>query len=173
MLKDKLLHRRIRKTKISKRWTVRKYNRGKNVDLFSDLPLHAPIRKKYSSYYGNFDLRPLIEFINSKVGKNWDDIYSEIILKINKKYRYQIDEYLFNCNNYIINYHTFYGDDYIPRDNKGHILIEKCYVDINGVLVKKTKNEILSESKKLLRRQKLLEIIESQKQENKNQEENS
>jgi len=72
-------------------YEVRKYKRhlDKKED-FETLPSHTPMRKNsYDFYYKNFyvNTRHLINFIMSRIGYDWDDVYSELISKIKKKER--------------------------------------------------------------------------------------
>jgi len=154
MLKVKYLHRKSRYSAISQTWETKKYKR-QNIDIFSDdNPTHQPIRTKYN--YSNYDITPLRQFIKSKIGQNWNDVYSEILSKIKKKYRYTID-----CS---IKYHLIefpiYDDSFIPRNKYGHILHDQIFIDKDNIVTKKSKEEILLESEKYIRREKLKQILE-------------
>lgn len=165
MLKQKYLHRKHRKDYHHYDWKVK--HRDKNVDIFSDLPFHENIRKKSGSRYLRWDCRPLDEFISSKVGCKWDDVYSEILTKIKKKYRNEVDRDIL----YHVELHPIYDNDFIPRSkkcvynsvyntNRG-ILINRLFVDLNGFLVCKTEEEIINDSIKYKRRLKLQEILDN------------
>jgi hypothetical protein len=162
MLKQKYLHRKSRSSGSDGYWK-RRYNRH-YTDLFSDLPKHESIRKNFR--YSNYDSTPLFEFLNSKIGEDWNDIYSEILKKIKKRYRSNMD--------YSIKWYVhipIYDEDFIPRDNRGRMLNEILFIDMNNILSYKTKEDILIESKKLKRKEKLrkiLENLENQEKENKN-----
>lgn len=161
MLKIKYLHRRTRKDN-RRSWSSKKYKRDTNntIDVFSDLPLYQPIRGEYRNWY-NFDDTPLYEFMYSKVGENWDDVYSEILKKIKPKYRADIEHTLsHNITNYI------YDEKNIPRYPSGKIASYTLFVDMNNVLCYKSEKEILLDSKKYIRVQKLKEILETQEIEN-------
>jgi hypothetical protein len=133
----------------------RRFYKGKNLNLLEDdLPKHIRIRP-YKRKYGLY-LTPLYEFIQTKIGKNWDDVYSEILTKINKKYRYIIDSDLFEYSWLIQK--PIYGEDMIPINEYGRILTDTIFIDFNNILVKKTKEEILSDSLKYKRKEKLLRI---------------
>jgi hypothetical protein len=166
MLKQKFLHRKSRDTKSD--WDVKKYNRGKNrYDLFSEkLPQHEPIRKKYR--WHNFDTYPLEKFIESKIGSDWNDVYSEIISKTKPKFRKEIETTI----DYCIVKNVFYDENFIPygrtyRYGKNKILNDRIFIDNNNILIRKTLEEIMLESKKLLRREKLRQILLTQEEENK------
>ena len=158
MLKKKYLHRKSRNSRYTHGWDVKKFKRGKNLDFFSDkLPLH---QRMGGSNWSNYDNTPLYEFIKSKIGKDWNDVYSEIVSKTKKKFRWNIDFSL----QWMV-HKPLYDGNFIPRDLRGRILSDVIYIDMNNILVKKTKEEILIESKALLRREKLKKIMENQEKE--------
>jgi hypothetical protein len=161
MLKVKYLHRRIRKDN-RKNWYSKKYKREHNntINEFSELPLYQSIRGKYSDWY-NFDTRPLYEFMYSKVGENWDDVYSEIVKKIKPKYRHAIEYTLVHRLNSFI-----FDENFIPRYPSGRIASDTLFIDMNNILCYKNKEELLLDSKKYIRSQKLKDILESQEIEN-------
>lgn len=169
MLKKKYLHRSYRKSSRDYRWNTQTYHRGKNINLLSDdLPKHEGIHKNRMS---SPDFTPLVEFIKSKIGENWDDVYSEILTKIDSKFRYEIEKFIrYDRFRYYFGViKPIYDDEFIPRDNYGRILANKIYIDLDNILCKKTKEEILIESKMYIRRQKLLKIMDNM--ENQDQEE--
>ena len=157
MLKTKYLHRKSRR---SHTWDVKKYCRGKNVDLFSDLPFHSGMRLGYYSY--NYDITPLDKFLESKIGQNWNDIYSEILTKIKNEYRRCIDSHLCSSVYYRVGVYInpIYDDNFIPRSCTGHILKNQLFVE-NGFLVIKSEQEIISDAKKYQRSEKYKQIFEN------------
>jgi len=160
MNKVKYLHRRARKGEYYS-WETKKHKRDNMLDLFSPLPYKQSIRKNCREFR-NFDSTPLYEFIYSKIGENWDDVYSEIIKKVKPKYRKDIE--------YDIRYHikeVIYDDRYIPRSPYGNVLSNKLYVDFNNIVCYKDMQEIMIDSKKMIRYQKLKELMENQEIENK------
>ncbi len=162
MLKTKYLHRPYRKTKNSHTWGIKKYWRGKNINLFSDLPFYERMKiKGYHSY--NYDITPLINFIDSKIGKNWNEVYSEILKKIKKNYRWCIDSYL-HADQYWhrvgVYINPIYDDDFIPRNSIGRILKNHLFVE-NGILVEKDEQRIISDAKKYQRKEKLNNILKN------------
>jgi hypothetical protein len=165
MLKQKYLHRGSRNTKIHKQWDLKKYNRIKNVDVFSEkLPQHQSIRSKYR--WNSIDMFPLEKFIESKIGCDWNDVYSEIVKKTKKKFRNEVE----NTIEYCVVKNVFYDENFIPygvtyRYGKTKILNDRIFIDNNNILVRKTLEEILLEAKKLLRKEKLRKIFESQEKE--------
>ena len=80
MLKVKYLHTKIRPSE----YKTRNKHFRKNIDVFSDLPKHEPYRRH--DRYNSISWGPLIEFLNSKIGENWNDVYSEILKKIKDKF---------------------------------------------------------------------------------------
>ena len=121
------------------------------------------IHKKFRKFgYGKYTLD---EFIESKIGENWNDVYSEILTKIKKKYRQPIDDSL----KYYVTRQVIYDEDFIPRTSTGRMLYDEIFIDLNNIIVKKTKEEILLEAKQLRRKRKLLEIIENQEKEKSNE----
>jgi len=158
MLKTKYLHRKSRKSEVSHRWEVKKYWRGKNVDLFSELPFYS---KMSSVYYGyNYSITPLDKFLESKIGQNWNDIYSEILTKIKNKYRRCIDGHFCAEVYYRVGVYTnpIYDDNFIPRNLYGRILKNVLFVE-NDILVRKSEQEIISDAKKYQRSEKLKQIF--------------
>jgi hypothetical protein len=49
---------------------------------FDELPNREPIKTTQKIYNGKLNLGPLVKFLRSKVGENWDEVYSEIIARI-------------------------------------------------------------------------------------------
>lgn len=163
MLKDKFLYRKCRSTRKSEHQYVRT-NRNNDIDLFSDLPIHQAMnRKGYNYTYNNYNFRPLEEFISSKIGEDWNDVYSEIIKKIQPKYRYLLE----NDLRYIIR-RPLYDDGYIPIDTyrsyRRSICCDVLYIDLNNIICYKSKDELISDSKRIIRKLKLQEIFDNEKE---------
>jgi len=61
-----------------------------------------------------------------------------------------------------------YYDDYIPYDNRSYrrhsICCDRLYVDLNNIICYKSKDEILSDSKRIVRKLKLQEIFDNEKE---------
>jgi hypothetical protein len=158
MIKQKYLHRKYRKYRCEYGKEFKRSYKGKNVDLLNDdLPFHSSM-SPYKYNYG-LDISPMYEFIKSKVNCNWDNVYSEILTKIDNKYRWKIDSYIFN-HNWVIRF-PIYDDNMIPRDDRGCILSNTCFVDYNNIIRKKSREEILSDSIRLIRMEKLKQIYQS------------
>jgi hypothetical protein len=49
---------------------------------FDELPNRESIKTTQKIYNGKLNLGPLVKFLRSKVGENWDEVYSEIIARI-------------------------------------------------------------------------------------------
>jgi len=167
MLKIKYLHRKSRDRRNRGYWT---YNSNKNIDIFDDIPFHEKMRKKYYAYWPNMDFTPLYEFINSKIGQDWNDVYSEILKKTKKKYRHDIDDCLGGSGWFYMVKTPIYDEDMIPRDENGRILRNIIFVDYNNILTKKSEEELLVDSKRYIRKIKMMKILESQENEQFNEE---
>jgi len=154
MLKTKYLHS---SSYCDKDPYYHRYHRNKNIDLFSDLPKRESIKK---GFYHWADWTPLYEFVESKIGENWNDVYSEMLKKIKPNLRYQIEN-----NIYMVYMNPIYDEDFIPRDNRGRILSDRVYIDMNNILRQKTKEELLLDSIRIKRRIKIQQIIENIKEE--------
>ncbi len=160
MLKIKYLHRSSRKGN-DYDWYGKKKHREKNANLlYDDLPFHGKMGKGWS----NYDFTPLTEFIESKIGENWNDVYSELLTKVKKRFRYCLEKGIGTngWRSWIIN-RPIYDENFIPRDNYGRILSDAIYIDINNIVTRKTEEEILKDSKKFIRKRKIQEILERQK----------
>ena len=160
MKKDKYLYRKLRKSNHS-RYVSEKHKNDKNLDLFSDLPFHKGMGKRYK--YG-YDYRPLEEFLNSKIGENWDDVYSELLTKIDKKYIHEVLN--------VLEYYApiaIYDEFFTPMNKRGYVLYNRVFVDIDNILNIKTKEQIITYSEKLyikyLRIEKLKEIMKNNEKE--------
>lgn len=163
MLKRKYLHRKSRRPKWKSDWDIKKFQRGNDLDLFSDLPFHQSIRGKYSRRYSNYDLTPLYKFIESKIGQNWNNIFSEIVKKVKPKFKEDIFTSMRSYRYYhfcSVMLYPIYDNDFIPRNEYGRILSDFLFVE-NGILVKKDKQEIISDAKKYQRNEKLNKILKS------------
>lgn len=178
MLKTKYLHRKIR---ISEhRWEVKKFQRGKHspkgIKLFEPLAYHESMKRNRCYRYLKYDITPLYEFLVSKVGCDWNDVYSEICKKIkNDYYRYCIDQYISKPYSYILS-NIIYDENYIPRNRYGRIITQSnsdkiiLYINLSNKITKAgTEEDAISESKRYLRKEKLEKI---QKEMNKNEDEN-
>lgn len=157
MLKIKYLHSK-NYSGYKDNWYNRKYKEGKNIDLFSDLPKRIAM-KKHNGYAG-INWRPLFNFLESKIGENWNDIYSEIISKTKKRFRYELE----NLLNYRF-YNVIYDDNFMPRNQYGRILSDELFIDSNNILTKKSEEELKIDAKRLKRKLKLQEIFENNESE--------
>lgn len=165
MNKIKYLYRKSRTSRNYNSDVLKKFKRIHNNDMFSDLPKSEKMKSfKYSYNYGNYDITPLQEFIKSKIGENWNDIYSEIIKKTQFKFRMYLDSDI----DYIIQT-PMYDDDYIPKIigyglNSYKMCDDRLYIDLNNIICFKSRDEILIDSKNYLRKLKLLEISKIKKE---------
>lgn len=158
MLKQKYLYRKIRKRGKD---DYIPYNKKvkKNLDLFSDLPTHQSVHKKYRD---GIDTTPLDKFIKSKIGENWNDVYSELLTKIEPKFRYYID----NSLEWIVQI-PIYDEDLIPRSRYGDVLGYRIFIDMNNILTFKSKEELIFNAKRTVRLEKLKKILERNENEEK------
>lgn len=153
MLKEKYLHRKQRKIGSHMDWDNKKYMRLPKHKYFLDLPKKEPIRKVYR--YNYLDFTPLLEFLESNIGGKWSDIYSEIISKTKPKFRYQLEQSL----EWMLD-DPIYDNEFILRDLRGRKFIDKLFIDENGILnIFNNENEIMSHSKRKLRKEKLNKIF--------------
>ena len=157
-MRKKYLHRKERTPKYDY-WFEN--NNDKNIDIFSELPMRQS-NKRHN--FGSYDSTPLRKFLYSKLGQNWDDIYSEIVKKIEPNFRYEIDRTI----NWMVD-KPIYDDDFIPRDQRGRILSDYFFIDMNNILVRKPKDELLFDAIKYKRKIKLEQILESQKENQENE----
>jgi hypothetical protein len=162
MLKIKYLHRKSRPR--NSNWDIKKYKKIKNINVFSELPLHESFRSKHK--WSNLDMTPLKEFLESKIGCNWNDVYSEIISKTKKNMRYSVDDFIRYC----VVIKPIYDDEFIPMMSNGRkyftnnlTLENRLFVDMNNILVRKNKEELLIDSKKYIRKMKIQQILENMK----------
>lgn len=160
MNKIKYLHRKHRKS--YRHWNIKKFHRGKDkprgAKLFDELPFRDTIRQRsYYSYGMNCDIKPLEKFIESKIGQDWDLVYSEILTKIkNPYYRYYIDGIIDRF------YRVVYTKEYLPnRSFWGFsLLLEHPFIDLNNkISIFATEAEAISESKRIIRKLKLIDIF--------------
>lgn len=162
MKKDKRLYRKYRKSQDDD-YVSDRHKKEKNIDLFSDLPFHQGIGRKYRNGY---DYRPLEEFIKSKIGEDWNDVYSEILTKIDKKNIHDLK--------WILSYYApraMYDEFYVPRNKRGYMLYDQIFIDIDNIITIKTREEIELESKKYYKKNLRLEKLKEIMNRDENQEE--
>jgi len=162
MLKNKFLYRRSNFSR--RQYQYVKTKRNNDIDLFSDLPYHESMKKYGDNYHcHHYDNKPLSDFLDSKIGENWNDVYSEILKKVQHNFKYLLD----NDLKYLIRRPIYY-DDYIPMDTyryyRTSICSDRLYIDLNNIICYKSKDEILSESKRIVRKLKLQEIFDNEKE---------
>lgn len=80
----------VMKTSGSKRRRVRngRYADERHLQKtkdFEDLPSHQSIKTSEKVYNGKINYGLLVRFLRNQVGKNWDEVYSEIISRIPTK----------------------------------------------------------------------------------------
>jgi hypothetical protein len=166
MLKQKYLHRSRRK-KGRDEWHYG-YKRGKNLDILNDdLPFHDNMKKKGNYHY--ICTEPVAKFIESKVGCDWNDVYSELLSKTKKKFRYEVE----NTIKYTILMPT-YDENYLPvlcnrsyyyRGYGVKIFVDRLFIGLDNKICKMSEDEIKREANVYVRRDKLRQIIENMKKE--------
>lgn len=102
------------------------YHRGIGPDSRHDRNTKDGLRKSMASKKLGLDFRPLFLFLQSSVGKKWDDVYSEAKSRIPTSEAYVID-YIF-CDD-----RTDERDYFIINDN---CYFSRLKVDDNGILQK-------------------------------------
>ena len=102
-------------------------------------------------------------FIESKIGQNWNNIFSEIVKKVKLKFKKDIFTSMRSYRYYhfcSVMLYPIYDNDFIPRNEYGRILSDFLFVE-NGILVKKSEQQIISDAKKYQRNEKLNKILKS------------
>lgn len=156
MVKTKYLHRKYRNTGWDKNWDNRKYKRVPKHKLHDILPKKEPIRPKH--YTHSLDFTPMSEFIESKIGEKWDNVYSEILTKIKPKFRHQM-----HWNLEWMIYNIVYTKDFKPYGKWDRLLINSVFIDENNILRQyNSEEDLLIDSKKKIRREKIRRILEAQ-----------
>jgi len=165
MIKEKCLHRKLRnKQKHSKCWF--QYDHDKNIDYNDELPFHKSMKRGYR--WNSIDTSPIRNFIESKIGCDWNDVYSEIISKTKKKFRWEVES--------AINYYIMkpqFNDEYLPvlcSNRRWQMygtksFVNELFIDLNNKVRKMSEDEIYKEANIYLRRDKLREIMENLKKE--------
>lgn len=155
MFKIKYLHNKTNKS-YKDDWFNKRYKEDKNLNMFCDLPKHLPMKKH--NVYNSINWGPLFNFLESKVGEEWNDVYSEIISKTKKRFRHELNSLL----DWFVK-KPIYNDDFLPMNERGGILSDILFIDMNNVLCMKTKDELIRDAKKIKRKIKLQQILENEK----------
>lgn len=124
--------------------TVGAYRHSKKMDEFVGEGTHSKSTSKIVGWERkelNENLNPLKRFLHSRIGKKWDDVYSEICSRIDKKNAVQghIIQHLFQYVEIDHRYQNGYAAMWrytLRRDN----YVPDFYVDINGILQKGKKD---------------------------------
>jgi hypothetical protein len=172
MLKEKFLHRHGR-SYYDSYYNCESYCRHskkfRNVDI-TDMPDYCQFDEIFNDFrakpkrfyykYSYIDTEPLYKFIESKIGCDWNEVYSEILTKTKKKYRNEIE----NTIKWAIK-RPIYDENYIPRDTYGRILKNFIYINLENKIVRMSEDEILREANKYLRKDKMKKLLEAIKNE--------
>jgi hypothetical protein len=136
-----------------------KYRRKKlNFSETDTIPLTEKMRAQFGYEGINFD--PLKCFLLSKIGQNWNDVYSEILTKIENSKRWRIDLIL----DWLIQKPVSIDKNGIAYSKRfywsGGVLLKQLYIDKFNVLRwYDTKEEMMSDYKKCIRQEKLKRIL--------------
>ena len=156
MIKKKLLY----EYRSCKRENI-KFNRKKYKISNSDsIPFNEKMNSHIDYDYGYLNLKPLEKFIKSKVGQNWNDVYSEILTKIEQKKRYLIDRDL----KYIVLRPYHFDNNGIAYNKRYYwcngVTLNHLYIDkFNIIRYHETKEEMIADYKREIRRKKLERIL--------------
>lgn len=146
-----------------------KYNRQKNN--YENLPFFEGIRdnhikRGYWSYSSNnifINWFFITNFLKSKVGENWDDVYSELLKKTENKYHWvlnrDLDRYVITKELIFINNipYLLYGFTYRPGRR---FLYDVLFIDENNIIsYYETKEDLINEYKMRILRKKLERIL--------------
>jgi len=134
------------------------------IDDYEKLPFREKIEpKNYRNHYKTqLDFWSIgTEYLKSKIGEYWGDVYKDMIKKTKPKFRYLLDEYI-SCGNPVIP--TYYCN-FIPyKLNRwsydGIMIIDDIYINFDGILsYHKTREDAIMVAKPLIRREKLKRIL--------------
>lgn len=80
----------------------KRHKKGRSKS-YEDLPQKESMRKPYNDYHGarkvlNENLKPLVRFLKSKVGSNWDQVFSEVCenLKLDSATQKHVRDHVFD-----------------------------------------------------------------------------
>ena len=114
-------------------WIVKKHKRLKHKKTNPEnLPFRESMCKlseRNKSYHNFKNYNHLRNFFESRIGYDWNDIYSELISKIKKKYRY---EYELNEQWYyypLVYSNVFYNENGLPINSRGNIILTNFYIN--------------------------------------------
>lgn len=160
MNKTKYIHTKRKNNQ--HRWVDGCYKRSlkhKMIEL-SSLPIHESINKKprnwdYNKTYLHFNL---FNYLKTKIGQNWDNIYSDLIKKTKPKYRYLLNKEL----DWYIQKPKFYEKEvpYGKKYSHDNIMVKVYFVDKEGYLrYFDSKENIFIYAKNKLRENKLKRLF--------------
>jgi len=86
---------------------------------FEDAPRTESMGRSYKEKWLNENLRPLVRFLRSRVGRRWDDVYSEIAARISCKSAVQ-KHVLDHLRDYVVENVRFAGDRVERIANRGY-----------------------------------------------------
>jgi hypothetical protein len=164
MNKQKYLHRKGRD---DKKWRTHN-NHTKNL-YGEESPFRESIRDKHKNearYYWNWetgiDFTPVGCYLEENVNREWSEVYSEIIKKIQPKKRWQLERYLhWQLAKVVFNDYM----PYLPFYSGHKPAIDWLFIDENCILRKyNTIEELEDMAIKKVRRDKLIRLLEIEKE---------
>jgi hypothetical protein len=144
-------------------WNQLGYNRQRSKQINPDLlpkreSMRYNSRNSWDSHRNFVNWDHMRKYFKTKVGENWDDVYSDMLSKLKEKYKY---EYRENSKwNYFIETKIIIVDD-LPYNTWGHLTVNCVFVDENNILsYYETEEALKTEYKIRLRKKKFLNIID-------------
>ena len=150
------------------RWDTYGYNRqrAKYIDP-ENLPFRESMRYNsrqscdHHQKFVNWD--HMTNYFKANVGKNWNDVYSDMLSKLKEKYKY---EYRENTKySYFLETHVIFIDD-LPHRITGRyryryfMCIDSVFVDENNIIsYYATEDDLKKEYRRRILRKKLLNIM--------------
>ena len=149
-------------------WNQLGFNRQRDKQKKQDeLPFRESMRfnsrKDWEKHQEFYNYNHIENFIKERIGYNWNDVYSEILSKLKKKYKYKYRE-----NQkwpYFIETNIIFVDD-LPhsisnyRYLKYSLMVKNIFVDENNIVsYYETKEKLINEYRLRLRRKKLSNIM--------------
>jgi len=165
MNKQKYIHVKVKSVREKLKKGPRVKHKPKSLDDFESLPSFTAMRNcnvdrwDWTCYGTQLNFWNIGEqYLKSKIGQCWDDIYSDMIKKTKPKYRYLLEQYI-EMKRLI----PIYYEDEIPYGKfywrHNGMMIDKFYIDREGILQYFETEEEMLDYAKYQRRLKKLERI--------------
>lgn len=112
------------------RWKIKSRTYNYYIDDETGLTIkHRKLNYKYIEKYPDINTNSLKYYIKTKVGENWDNIYTDVMKKIKPKHRLLIKNFI---DYYVVN--QGYNQDFYPIAPYGRIYENRPFVDYFGNL---------------------------------------